>query len=210
MASIEFRDIDPDSLRELELLVAACYAEYSDAMETFEGKYPLEYMEDYFDRWSGEDMDDCASEWHKKIYPKIQCITREKLNFRKRLTTGKRDEGHITYIEDFESGNKLWEQVRLEMYLLICTDDKKYTNLRRQISPWTGQKSQLAYVSAVASGLAPHTGVVIATVLTPLTAICILATIRVGREILCLRLRQKGHLGIRLDGVDSDRGNQHK
>jgi hypothetical protein len=63
-----------------------------------------------------------------------------------------------------------WSKLKIEFRILVCTDDKKYSSLRRQMKASSG-KSQTVIVSAIAAAMAAHVGV-IAGVLVPFCALC--------------------------------------
>jgi putative SOS response-associated peptidase YedK len=77
-----------------------------------------------------------------------------------------------------------WKRFKEEFRIFACTDDKKYADLRQKLKRMQG-KSQLVVTSAVAGVMAAHLGVVAATALTPLCAICFLVILRLGREAFC-------------------------
>jgi hypothetical protein len=187
----------PKAVRQLQLIVAGCYARFDKAVKVFDGQEDLEEFKYLNDTWDFEDMDACGRRWCITIYEEGPMPTL--LSRIRAWLIHLRTRDH-KYKTANRSPERFWLLVKKELHLLICTNHKKYASLRRSLSPWTGQKSQLAYVSAIASGLAPHVGVLTSTILTPLSAICILATIHVGREVLCARLPAGQHIGVLLSG----------
>jgi hypothetical protein len=85
------------------------------------------------------------------------------------------------------AATSLWNSVRQEMHLLCCTNDKKYTKLRKQLTSRSG-KSQLTITAAIACFISTYVGIVPSTVLTPLCAIMLLAVLGLGKEVVCQRL----------------------
>jgi hypothetical protein len=133
----------------------------------------------YPESWAGVDMAMCARHWLSRILSAKYRAEPRRFAFEKRS-------------ELDQEAESLWNSFKGELRILVCTQDKKYKDLRAQIAKMTGQKSQLAIMSAVASGIAVQIGFATSTILTPLCAICFLAGARIGRELLCSRLAQKG------------------
>ena len=187
-------------------MISALYLpDYWQAIAIFKGKKLPTAVHESYGFWSRMDMDECGTWWCQRIFRQRFDSTAavSKRGFFKFFL--KRDDTkyliglpQIVNEAADSAGEKFWHCVKKELHLLMCTDDQKYRSLRRQLSPWTGPKSQLAYVSAMASGLAPHVGVATATVLTPLCAIGVLAGIRVGKEVLCARFSTSGPIGVAL------------
>jgi hypothetical protein len=76
-----------------------------------------------------------------------------------------------------------WANLKAEFRLLICTNDKKYASVRRQMAAAV-KKSQTTLVSTVAAALAVHLGVA-AGLIAPFCALCLIALLRTGREAFC-------------------------
>lgn len=76
-----------------------------------------------------------------------------------------------------------WRAVRREVHTLVCTQDKKYSDLRKQIER-LGAKSQTALVSTIAAAVASYIGVA-AGILVPMCALVLLAILRVGKNAFC-------------------------
>jgi hypothetical protein len=76
-----------------------------------------------------------------------------------------------------------WRRVKNELHVLICTNDKKYAGLRRQIQK-QGSATQTVLVSNVASGIALSQGYT-AAALVPFVAMALLAFIRIGANAWC-------------------------
>src|SRR6266478_8191864 len=75
---------------------------------------------------------------------------------------------------------RYWYQLKEEFRLLICTQDKKYDALRKQLTT-TEDKSQIGIVSTIAAAMARQFGVV-ADVVVPFCALCLIAVVRLGKE----------------------------
>ncbi len=154
-----------DELHELWMIVTYCYGNrIEEDFKVLEGG-SMEEPEQSFEIWDRFDMADCASEWCGRV---VKQIMKKPFN----------DEDTCS----------LWNSFKTEFRLLACTEDKKYKDLRSQVRQLTGHKTQLACMSALASGIAVHMGIAVSTILTPLCAICCLAGARIGRELLCQRL----------------------
>jgi hypothetical protein len=76
-----------------------------------------------------------------------------------------------------------WTLVKAEMYKFVCTNDKQYAGLRRQLKA-AGTKSQTTIVSMIAAAIAVRLGMVFAP-LVPLVAAVLIGVIRVGTNAFC-------------------------
>jgi len=76
-----------------------------------------------------------------------------------------------------------WSYLKREFYILVCTSDKKYADLRRQLAASSG-KSQVALISLISAAAASSIGIA-AGILTPFCALCVLALLRMGKEAFC-------------------------
>ena len=83
--------------------------------------------------------------------------------------------------EDKRPDKKYWNCVRDEMHVLLCTDDKKYRELRKRIIA-TGKDPKLVYVIAV--GLSAVLGT-IASGIAGFVALCLYAVVKLGTEAYC-------------------------
>ena len=84
----------------------------------------------------------------------------------------------------YASWPKYWVQLKNEFRILICTSDRKYYSLRKQLSA-AGQKSHATIVSSIAAVMASQFGVV-AGVLVPFCALLLLAMLKLGKEAFCV------------------------
>jgi hypothetical protein len=92
----------------------------------------------------------------------------------------------------YASWPEYWSRLKAEFRLLICTADPKYKKLRQQLSV-AQKKSQTAIVSTIAAAMASEFGVV-AGVLVPFCALCLIAAIRLGKEAFCTTARLETHV----------------
>jgi len=76
-----------------------------------------------------------------------------------------------------------WRRVKNEVHILICTNDKKYAGLRKQIQK-QGSATQTVLVSNVASAIALSLGYT-AAALVPFVAMALLAFIQMGANAWC-------------------------
>ena len=76
-----------------------------------------------------------------------------------------------------------WMNIKREFYSLLCTDSPEYKEIRASFSRLDGQKSQLAMVSSISAAVASNVGL-IAGVITPLCALCLIAVQNGQRGIL--------------------------
>jgi hypothetical protein len=74
-------------------------------------------------------------------------------------------------------------RVKIELYLLLCTNDKKYVAVRRQTAK-EGKSAQTVIIGVIASAIGASLGVV-AGALVPVVAVALLAAVRVGKEASC-------------------------
>lgn len=85
--------------------------------------------------------------------------------------------------EDHRPEKKYWEFVKAEMHAFLCTDDKKYKSLWKEIkASRTGATS--AVVGIISAFLAQSIGAV-ATVLSGFVAVCLFAAMKIGTEAYC-------------------------
>ena len=91
------------------------------------------------------------------------------------------------YVDDAKQFPKVppfyWEDLKDEFRLLLCTDDKKYVELRTKLEA-LGTKSQITLISTISAALATYVGVA-ASVLVPFCAIILIAVARVGKNAIC-------------------------
>ena len=166
---------------ELWAIVTYAYGDYQETISVLQGD-SIQEPHYFHYAWHGEDMADCAKRWcetalHAQRIGHLGPYTDE-------------EKAQLSQID--RDKQSMWNSFKTEFRLLACTNDNKYKELRTQIAKMTGQKSQLAITSAIASGLALHMGVTVSTVLTPLCAVCYLAVAKIGRELLCNRLKRPG------------------
>ena len=76
-----------------------------------------------------------------------------------------------------------WSSVKKEVFLLLCTKDRKYSKIRSQISR-KGKSATLYVLSAISAWLATVIGAPLA-MLTPLVAALLLAISKVGLNAWC-------------------------
>lgn len=76
-----------------------------------------------------------------------------------------------------------WKDLKKEFKTFICTKDKRYASLRRDLERFS-RRSQTAIVSMIAAAMATYVGVA-AGILTPFCALCILALMKIGKEAFC-------------------------
>ncbi|WP_156992244.1 hypothetical protein [Paraburkholderia oxyphila] len=100
-----------------------------------------------------------------------------------------------------------WELLKKEFRLLLCTNDKKYRALRKHLAK-TGDKSQLAVVSAISAAVAASLSVT-AAALVPVCAICLIAVLKLGKEAYCqtqnldVKIGSDHTIGSRSNGSDA-------
>jgi hypothetical protein len=84
------------------------------------------------------------------------------------------------------SGLNYWLAVKREFRTFLCTDDKKYADLKKKIS--TSQtRSETAVTSLIAAAIASHLGLA-AGALVPFCALLLIVLARMGRNAICAEL----------------------
>src|SRR5215203_4401493 len=92
--------------------------------------------------------------------------------------------------ETFDAGpqprivkTSVWDRLKVEFYVFICTQEEKYSELRKKFRDHANEAG-VVVVGLVAASLAPYVGVA-AGVIVPLCALCLLALAVMGREACC-------------------------
>lgn len=67
--------------------------------------------------------------------------------------------------------------------LLVCTKDKKYSSLRKKLVS-DAKESETAVVASISVAIAANFGIA-AGLCAPFIALCLIALIRLGREVFC-------------------------
>lgn len=91
--------------------------------------------------------------------------------------------------EDRRPEKKYWDYVKTEMRLFLCTDDKKYKNLWKQIDDMQ-KRSTTTIVGVIAAFLGSSLGAP-ATILAGFVAVCLYAALKVGKEAYCSLVAQQ-------------------
>ncbi|MBW2739254.1 MAG: hypothetical protein JRE64_10505 [Deltaproteobacteria bacterium] len=76
-----------------------------------------------------------------------------------------------------------WDTVKKEFHLFLCTDDSKYSDLRKSLQS-KGSKSVTVTISTISAALANYVGVV-AGVMVPMIALCLYAALKIGLYAYC-------------------------
>lgn len=82
-----------------------------------------------------------------------------------------------------EVKNSYWDRVKKEIRLLICTKDKKYSELRKRLSD-AGKHSKAPVVGMISATLASSMGVAVG-VISGLVAVAIFAILQIGINAYC-------------------------
>ncbi len=85
--------------------------------------------------------------------------------------------------EDPRPEKKYWEFVKTEMHVFLCTNEKRYRALWKEIENLR-KKSTTAIVGVIATFLSASIGVA-ATFLSGFVAVCLFAALKVGKEAYC-------------------------
>jgi hypothetical protein len=96
---------------------------------------------------------------------------------RKRLTTDDKEKKDLTF------GSQCWLGIKREFYVLLCTDDESYRNLRVKLAS-SGNNVTVLLVAMVAQALGNRLGLVCGPVVT-LVAILLCSALRLGQQTIC-------------------------
>jgi len=80
-------------------------------------------------------------------------------------------------------GSNLWEKAKEEFYVLVCTNEPRYEEIRKQASKVTPSYTTML-VAAVSAAFGSVIGIA-ATVITPLVGLLLLALAKVGKNAFC-------------------------
>jgi hypothetical protein len=86
----------------------------------------------------------------------------------------------ITFIRPLS----LWERVKNEIHILLCTDDTKYAELRRKLSI-KGSYTPTLIVDMISVAVGANVGAA-AVAVVPLVALCLFGVLQVGKNAYCL------------------------
>lgn len=92
--------------------------------------------------------------------------------------------------DDPRPEKRYWDYVETEMHIFLCTDDKKYTALWKELKTERA-KSTTAIVAIIAAFLGESVGAS-ATLLTGFVAVCLFAAMKIGKEAYCRYSRSSG------------------
>jgi hypothetical protein len=95
---------------------------------------------------------------------------------------------HLGPEENRLLATNFWSRVKQEMYILVCTDDSKYGNLRKELSKRATVASSVI-VATIAAAVSRILGFR-AALLTPFVVLCLIALVRVGKEAWCRSICQ--------------------
>lgn len=79
--------------------------------------------------------------------------------------------------------NRYWQALIEELYILLCTEDAKYTDVRKEIND-VGKVTGRYLVPTIATGIAVVIGVETA-ILFPFVGLALLAIIKLGQNTWC-------------------------
>ena len=89
----------------------------------------------------------------------------------------------LGFITDNRPPKKYWEQIKREICLLICTNEKKYEKLRKTLEK-TAENNKGKLTFLVAAGLGETLGLKAASI-TGLCAVALYAVVKVHKETYC-------------------------
>ena len=76
-----------------------------------------------------------------------------------------------------------WPKVKNEFHIFLCTDDNKYTDLRKKLKE-SGSVTSTTVLSAVAAAIGSSLGFELGAIVG-LVAVCIYGAIKIGKEAYC-------------------------
>jgi len=76
-----------------------------------------------------------------------------------------------------------WEAFKTEFKIFLCTKNRKYQKLRKDVM-FYGHQSQVVGVGIISAGIGAYLGVA-AGVITPLVVICLITALKIGKEAYC-------------------------
>ena len=80
---------------------------------------------------------------------------------------------------------KFWKRVTREIHIFLCTNDKKYADLRNDLRRQTTKgASQMVLVGMLSVGIAPYLGTGLGMI-TPIVATFLLIVLRMGVNAYC-------------------------
>ena len=79
----------------------------------------------------------------------------------------------------------LWQHVKREVYALMCTEDKRYAKLRRDVLSYA-RKGKTPMISAFAAVIGGTLNIA-AGLIAPFVALALLAALKIGKEVYCAR-----------------------
>lgn len=89
--------------------------------------------------------------------------------------------------EDKRPPKKYWSLFKREFLLFLCTNDRKYSQLRRKLRSY-GRKSETLVVSLIAAAIGSSMGVA-AGVVAGFSAVCLYLLAKLGKEAFCAYLK---------------------
>lgn len=144
-------------------------------------------MSDWFDSLSAENLQDEAPSLHlcpDDIEEAASYMYREGKH--QAFASGlDKDEMIKRSMEEVESRlpKKYWEAVKVEMHILLCTSDKKYDDLRKQLTIESKNGT-----NAIVIGIAAAFGSVLGVEATAIVGFCaavLYGAIKIGKEAFC-------------------------
>ena len=78
---------------------------------------------------------------------------------------------------------EFWAAVRAEFRTFLCTNDRKYAALKRELNA-KRKRSSVVVLTLISAALAEHVGTA-AGVIVPFCALCLAATVRIGVQAYC-------------------------
>lgn len=82
---------------------------------------------------------------------------------------------------------EFWPQVKREFFVLLCTNDARYADLRAKLSDVT-KGSTAAVISMLSAAIATHMSTAAGSIVG-LVAVCLYGVLRIGKESYCTLYR---------------------
>ncbi|KIO48336.1 hypothetical protein [Nitrosospira sp. NpAV] len=79
-----------------------------------------------------------------------------------------------------------WPKIKEEFHIFLCTDDKKYDELRRELKS-SGGKTSATILSIITASIGSKLGFEAGTIVS-LVALCLYALLKIGKEAYCANI----------------------
>jgi D-alanyl-D-alanine carboxypeptidase len=117
--------------------------------------------------------------------PKKVKMAKKAKKAKKAKFASKKSSGPTRRVTKGQPRRRYWQRVKRELHILLCTNDKKYSSLRRLFGK-ESQNTQAFIASSITSGITPYVGGgAPAAMIAPLVTLGLIALLRVGTNAWC-------------------------